>query len=150
MFTVKSLRELYSHMEWADARVWSVILGAERASNDEVVKKKLVHIHLVQRVFLNTWTNQPWEAPNFQDIPNLAAVWRWANPYYAEVKKFFASVDHAAVAGVIRETDRAQSGRRPHLPERWRQRGAGDEPFHPPSWTAQYPVARAWRRASTV
>ena len=74
MFSVESLRELFAHMEWADAKVWSVILSTEQVSNDVVIRDKLVHIHLVQRVYLKTWKNQPWEPPKSQDLPDLAAV----------------------------------------------------------------------------
>ena len=104
MFSVESLRDIYTHMEWADARVWTVILGTERASNDAVIREKLVHIHLVQRVYLNTWTKRPWEPPGPQDVPDLATVWRWAHPYYAEVKEFLGATDNAAVAELLPES----------------------------------------------
>ena len=49
MFSVEALRELYAHMEWADAKVWSVALKPGRASTDKPLRDKLLHIHRTQR-----------------------------------------------------------------------------------------------------
>lgn len=46
------IEELVRHMEWADAVVFLVILGKPQAEEDEVLLKRLRHIHLVQKVFL--------------------------------------------------------------------------------------------------
>ena len=35
MYSPELLREIYAHMEWADARIWSEVLGTARADGDE-------------------------------------------------------------------------------------------------------------------
>ena len=51
--------ELVEHMEWADAVVFSAIIGKPQAEEDEVLLRRLRHIHLVQNVFFDVWQNQP-------------------------------------------------------------------------------------------
>ena len=45
MCTPELLRELYAHMEWADARIWAEILGTPKAHDDQWIRDKLFHIH---------------------------------------------------------------------------------------------------------
>ncbi len=97
-FRVEALRELYAHMEWADAKVWAGILSSEQAVQDAVVRDKLVHIHMVQRVYLNTWTQRPWEPPTAKDVCDQHAVWRWAQPYYEEAKEFLRTATDDTVS----------------------------------------------------
>ena len=51
MFPPELLRELYAHMEWADAIVWSQILNTESAYDDRQRREKLFHIHDTQQAF---------------------------------------------------------------------------------------------------
>ncbi len=86
---------------------WQGLVGRSEhrgASGDEVIREKLVHIHLVQWAYLHTWTRQPWEPPKLREVSNLAAVWRWAYPYYAEVKRFLNTADQEAVAEPLPES----------------------------------------------
>ena len=59
MFSPETLRELYAHLEWADAKVWSVALKTKGASRDKVLRDKLFHVHQTQRAYLNMWTDKP-------------------------------------------------------------------------------------------
>lgn len=103
MFTVESLRELHAHMEWADALVWSTILESEEAAGDGRVRETLAHIHLVQRVYLATWTRRPWRAPTADEVADLASIWHWAHPTYAETQGFLASATETTVAEPLPE-----------------------------------------------
>ena len=51
VFPPELLRELYAHMEWADAMVWSQILNTESAYDDRRLREKLFHIHDTQQAF---------------------------------------------------------------------------------------------------
>ena len=91
-------------MEWADAKVWSGILSSELAAQDAAVRDKLAHIHLVQRVYLASWTQRPWEPPTPNDVVDLNAVWDWARPYYTEVKRFLGTATDDTVAEPLPES----------------------------------------------
>jgi uncharacterized damage-inducible protein DinB len=46
------LQDLYGHQAWADAELWRAIEASERARNDDAIRKRLHHIHMVQRAFM--------------------------------------------------------------------------------------------------
>jgi uncharacterized damage-inducible protein DinB len=93
MFSRHAIRELYRHMEWADAKVWEAVpLAAEPP--DEILRERLVHIHVVQRAFLYAWTGGP-VTESFKsgkDFPTLAAARAWAQPYYGQAYAFLDSL----------------------------------------------------------
>lgn len=78
------LRELFAHMEWADALVWRAVRALGDGEPDGPLRERLLHIHIVQRAFLNVWTGQPLKFPEAADFPALKALEAWARPYYAE------------------------------------------------------------------
>jgi uncharacterized damage-inducible protein DinB len=90
---------LFRHMEWADALMWRSVLAlpAEAQANVEL-KLWLHHIHLVQRVFLETWKGTPMTAYGSpDDFPDLASLAAWAQPAYEEAITLAASMDEAAL-----------------------------------------------------
>jgi len=48
----KMLEDLYAHQEWADAEHWRAFDAFPAALEDDGLKERLHHIHLVQRAFL--------------------------------------------------------------------------------------------------
>jgi uncharacterized damage-inducible protein DinB len=102
MFTVPMLRELYRHMEWADAHVWSAALTLPAAASDELLQEKLVHVHATQRAFLAVWTAQPLDRWLELAFANLGEVHAWAHPYYASVAPFLGGLtDEALTTPVV-------------------------------------------------
>lgn len=82
MNTFELIRDLFRHMEWADAIVWRAVLSSPSASADSVVKERLHHTHMVQRAFLNAWG----ELPHTQNAGNdlgLTDLARWGREYHA-------------------------------------------------------------------
>jgi uncharacterized damage-inducible protein DinB len=45
------LRDLFGHQFWADATLWTAIGAHAPAREDTVIRERLHHIHMVQRVF---------------------------------------------------------------------------------------------------
>jgi uncharacterized damage-inducible protein DinB len=78
-----SLTDLYRHMEWADAAVWTSVLACESGPTDAKLREYLYHLHLVQRAFLRTWRGEPGETPypTFDDAHSLML---WGRTYYGE------------------------------------------------------------------
>lgn len=50
-----SFRDLYAHMQWADAEVWRALGSIE----DDKIHGLLLHLHVVQRAFFLMWTDGP-------------------------------------------------------------------------------------------
>ena len=83
MITLGALTDLYRHMEWADAAVWTSVLNSTSASTDPKLREYFYHVHLVQRAFLRTWVGEHTETsfPTFDDKRSLML---WARSYYPE------------------------------------------------------------------
>lgn len=100
-FNLDGLRELFAHMEWADAVVWRAALAHPPAVADTRLRDLLLHLHFVQRAFLNVWQSRPLTFPKREEFPDIAAVQTWSNPYYAELAAFLATVDAASLGRPI-------------------------------------------------
>ena len=96
-----TLRQLYAHMEWADARVWSEVLGTAGARDDPWLRDKLLHLHDTQQAFLSLWTGQPRWTPG--DLGALPAVYAWARPYYGTARGFLEAAAARALAEPVAE-----------------------------------------------
>lgn len=88
MFSIDALRELYRHMEWADALVWRAALRLDDAVMDDRLRSLLLHMHVVQRAFLSVWTEQPVVFPDATTFATLSALREWGRPYYLEVQRY--------------------------------------------------------------
>jgi uncharacterized damage-inducible protein DinB len=93
---VKSLLDLYQHMEWADATVWTAIFDAENSKSDEKTQALLHHIHGGHHAFLHMWKNKPGElsVPELNEAPSLM---RWGQDYYRSLYEYINSLDDGKV-----------------------------------------------------
>jgi len=100
--SIDLLRQLIRHMEWADAEVWRSVLAHEPAGGDQRLRDLLTHLHLVQRLFLVVWKQQPMDPsrgkPEFATAAELRA---WAQTYYAEANRFLDGLDAEALIGGV-------------------------------------------------
>ena len=87
MFTVDLFRDLYRHMEWADATIWKSVRAT--AADDERLIKLLRHIHYVQRAFLILWRG---EALSFRAPRDAASLAEWAREYHRAVQPYVDTV----------------------------------------------------------
>lgn len=92
------LRELYRHMEWADSRVWEVVLGLEETIADEQLRTTLHHLHETQRAFLHVWRGLPLDYGESGEFASFPELYAWALPYYGDVGRFLATLDEARLA----------------------------------------------------
>ena len=97
MFSPETLRELHAHLEWADAKVWSVALKTKWASRDKVLRDKLFHVHQTQRAYLNMWTDKPQQLTKPEDFDSLVSLFEWAHPYYSEVRGFLDAANSSTL-----------------------------------------------------
>ena len=98
MLSRDALRDLFLHMEWADADVWRAVVAADAARDDAPLSGLLLHLHAVQRAFLDVWKQRPVTRSDAQAFPEIAGLRRWAEPYYGEAREFLDSFDAAALA----------------------------------------------------
>jgi uncharacterized damage-inducible protein DinB len=98
VFSREVLRELFRHMEWADANVWAAI--PRNAPADDRLRNWIVHIHVVQRAFLSVWTKQDFLVAfkNPEEFVSMSDVCRWAQPYYREAERFIDEVTDERLA----------------------------------------------------
>ena len=84
------LRDLYLHMEWADALVWTAVFKSEPARADQKLRSYFYHLHLVQHAWLRAWRS---ESPDtsFPTFDDAAPVRDWGRSYYREI---FAHLDN--------------------------------------------------------
>jgi uncharacterized damage-inducible protein DinB len=88
MDTLKTLQELFRHMEWADALVWTAALAHAEATTDANLRERLYHIHMVQRAFLKVWKNEPLKTPDAASFQELPALMSWARENYLELNEY--------------------------------------------------------------
>lgn len=82
-------RDLYLHMEWADALVWSAVCKSEPALLDKKLKDYFYHLHLVQHAWLRAWRRESTDTA-FPTFDEAASVRDWGRSYYHEI---FAHLD---------------------------------------------------------
>ncbi|MBI4913856.1 MAG: damage-inducible protein DinB [Acidobacteria bacterium] len=85
------LEELTRHMEWADSLVFLAIRGNPGAEQDEVLLGRLRHIHLVQKVFLDVWGNQP-ISPQETEALSASELLGFAKSVHGKIQQFQGSL----------------------------------------------------------
>ncbi|MGH9968653.1 MAG: DinB family protein [Pyrinomonadaceae bacterium] len=96
MNTVETLRDLFRHMEWADAIVWQAVFASPSASGDEVLKGRLHHSHMVQRAFLNVWRGVPHTRNAGEDF-NLPELAQWARENHVLASEYVNKLTEPAL-----------------------------------------------------
>ena len=86
------LLDLYRHQSWADAEHWRLITAYEKARDDETIRTRLHHIHVVQHAF--RWiTGDRQSPPKFtqaEDFRTFDALREYARSYHADVEPWFS------------------------------------------------------------
>ncbi len=81
-------RELFTHMEWADALVWKAVRSLDRVGLDPKLRDGLFHVCATQHAFLNVWTDKPLAPPSPSEFVTLADLQAWGTGYYPAVHAF--------------------------------------------------------------
>jgi uncharacterized damage-inducible protein DinB len=91
MNDLSTLKEMFRHMEWADAAVWTAIFASPEATRDTILRDRLHHTHLVQRGFLLVWKGiaSPPESLSFSESQSLIG---WAREYYRELSEYLSNL----------------------------------------------------------
>ena len=97
MLNMDTLTDLYKHMEWADAVVWTAVLGSESGQTDEKVRDYLYHLHLVQRAFLRAWHGEQHETP-YPAFDDARSLMLWGRDYHSEVSTYLGAVSDEKIS----------------------------------------------------
>jgi uncharacterized damage-inducible protein DinB len=91
------INDLFRHMEWADALIWTAVLSSPIAAEDASLRDRLTHVHHTQHGFLQVWCGLAADLPRegFPDSPSLLS---WARPYYSEALMFAGGLDDESLA----------------------------------------------------
>jgi uncharacterized damage-inducible protein DinB len=83
MVNLNTLTDLYRHMEWADAAVWTSVFTHEGGPTDLKLRDYFYHLHMVQRAFLRIWRGEPRDTP-FPKFDDAKPLMLWGRTYYSE------------------------------------------------------------------
>jgi uncharacterized damage-inducible protein DinB len=98
------IHDLFAHQAWADAEHWRALEAHATALDDPAIRRRLHHIHLVQRAFLSIVRNEPIAKPELEDFRSLRDLKRWAIE------------GHAIAAQVLTGLTPEAAGRRAEVP----------------------------------
>ena len=97
------LRDLYGHQEWADAEHWRAIGAHPAAREDPAIRRRLHHIHMVQRAFL--WVagerKTAFAVSNPADFISFDDLRAYAREYHDDVRPFLERVSDARLAETV-------------------------------------------------
>src|SRR5215470_19169726 len=88
------LRDLLAHQAWADAQHWRAIEAHPRAREDQTLRNRVHHIHLVQRRFIWMVGDRavPFNLSEPKDFATFEALKAFAREVHAEIDRFTTSV----------------------------------------------------------
>jgi uncharacterized damage-inducible protein DinB len=93
------LRDLYGHQEWADALHWAAFESHAGALQDERLRERLHHIHLVQRAFLAIARKSgPPAKPRPEDFASTDELKTEARRTHEDARRFLEEASDAALA----------------------------------------------------
>jgi uncharacterized damage-inducible protein DinB len=85
------LSDLFAHQQWADAVHWRALAVHPGALEDEAIRKRLHHLHSVQRGFLDVWKGAPRRPTSPEAFPTMEALRQDVRRYYRELADFLAA-----------------------------------------------------------
>ena len=119
MKLLTTIRELFQHMEWADGLVWQTVAASDAALEDDDLRVRLLHIHMVQRAFLKVWREEPLNPAGVGDLRG-AALAAWGQEYHQEVRQYLLGISEdeldRPVALPWMEYVTARIGKKPETP----------------------------------
>jgi uncharacterized damage-inducible protein DinB len=93
MKAIDTCTDLLTHMEWADATMWSCIHSCAAAADEEKLHGLLYHLHAGQRAFFLCWKGQPVEIPKHAEFTDFPALEKWARDGYGEIRAYMEKLD---------------------------------------------------------
>jgi uncharacterized damage-inducible protein DinB len=95
----ETFADLFAHMEWADALVWTSVIGAAHPV-DAKTKATLLHLHVVQRAFHSIWIGA---TPEFRDEASfdLHRLMEWGKEGHSLLRDYLAALPAESLTDVV-------------------------------------------------
>ena len=84
-------RDLFGHMEWADAEVWRVARALPNAFDDERLMRLFMHLHAVQHAFFGMWHDTPADPEHLYAKRTPDELLAFARSYYPRAAELIAA-----------------------------------------------------------
>ena len=94
-------RELFHHMEWADAEMWTSLAAHSPALADEKLMGLVQHLHVVQRAFHLMWTGGSIDPAELYAKQEPLAMMASARAWYGTAREYLDRFDEADVEKVL-------------------------------------------------
>lgn len=90
-------RDLYAHMEWADAIVWRAVRSNPEAGADKRVRDLLLHLHATQRAFLTVWRKEELHFRKPESFGSMEEIERFGREFHEQAWPLLSTIDAAAL-----------------------------------------------------
>ena len=91
------IKDLYRHMEWADAIVWRGLMAAPAAPGDQKLTELFHHLHLVQHAYLRAWRSEKFDAP-FPSFDTTESLIEWGHSFYPQCADYLNGMSDERLA----------------------------------------------------
>jgi uncharacterized damage-inducible protein DinB len=95
MHSLPLIRDLSTHLEWADAEVWTAVHATPAAATDAVLRERLRHVHATGHAFLAAWDGRDVTYSSAEDFPELAMVEQHARDFHRRFPTFLATLEES-------------------------------------------------------
>lgn len=86
------IRDVFLHMKWADAKIWTAVLESNTAKSDDDILKMLHHIHETQHAFLSAWLNGTFKRQKFETFNTVSDLAAWGEGFHVSVQPFLKRI----------------------------------------------------------
>ena len=82
------IRDVFLHVKWSDAKIWTSVLESDRAKSDQELLKIIHHIHETQHAFLSAWLNGTFKRKTFETFDTVSDLMAWGEKFHTSVLPF--------------------------------------------------------------
>ena len=101
MHSKASILEFFSHMEWADARIWTAIQKLGLTEPDEKLHQLLFHSHFTQQAFLQVWEKKEFRMRKVEEFETTEEIRSTAVEFYPATRRLINSTDEPSLHSEI-------------------------------------------------
>ena len=97
------LSDLFAHQSWADAEHWKAFEAFPKALEDEAIRKRLYHIHLVQHAFSAiARKDASFKPASLADFATMAALKQYAMDFHRDIAALVKNISEAQLAEEVK------------------------------------------------
>lgn len=101
MYSISLLKALFTHMQWADAEVWSALLDTSGAAKDKYIAKTLFHIRFTHYAYSCLLRGESVPFPDRKQFNSLSEPTNWARTHYADTSELLTGLSEEDLEEVV-------------------------------------------------